>query len=359
MNAAEFFGGREVIDNTYPAKHPMRELLIEDSVTSLSFQSVYDAGEIKWLETAKRRIDEKAMPTSMECNDLSSYSSVLGEMRAFADLLKMPESEVSSFGTGAKGPDFLLTKKYDGSRVYVEVFTSPPRPDNEIVIKEGRKECFYDEKGVKYSIETTISVQEPFGFPKLGKPGESTTANAVSKICAIKHSEYQLDDNAESILYFDTQSLAMSFTMLEQSSSVLEFNGAFTSGAIWLAYYGEKGFPILENAGAGYVLPTTCVKMQHDGHFVKKGGSKLNAVIIGVANDPHKKDFKRLALLENPNRPLSDSIRAALIDSGCFNKELSRYGSQVELKNKLQDDRENLFKALEKFRLLHPCPETI
>ena len=233
----------------------------KDEEASLSFQSVYDAGEIKWLETAKRRIDEKAMPTSMECNDLSSYSSVLGEMRAFADLLKMPEFEVSSFGTGAKGPDFLLTKKYDGSRVYVEVFTSPPRPDNEIVIKEGRKECFYDEKGVKYSIETTISVQEPFGFPKLGKPGESTTANAVSKICAIKHSEYQLDDNAESILYFDTQSLAMSFTMLEQSSSVLEFNGAFTSGAIWLAYYGEKGFPILENAGAGVENCSPVLKM--------------------------------------------------------------------------------------------------
>lgn len=356
MKAADFFGGREVIDKTYPAGHPMRELLVEDSLTSQSFQNVYDGGEIKWLETAKRCIDGIGMPTSMKCNDLSGYSSVLGEMRAFADLLQMSEFEVSSFGTGAKGPDFLLTKKNDGSRVYVEVFTRPSISDSdyEIEIDKGRREHFYDEKGVKCSIETTISVQAPFGFPKRGKYGESTTANAVSKICAIKHSEYQLDDNAESILYFDTQSLAMSFTMLEQCPSVLEFNGAFTSGAIWLAYYGEKGFPILENAGAGYVLPTTCVKMQHDGHFVMKGGSKLNAVIIGVANDPHKKDFKRLALLENPNRPLSDSIRTGLIDSGCFNKELSRYGAQVELKNKLQDDREKLFKAFEKFKLFHP-----
>ena len=354
MTAAEFFGGRCFIDKTYPANHPMRELLVTDSAsystTNQSFQVVYEANEIQWLENAKKHIERVGKPSSMKVNDLSGYNSVLGEMRAFADLLKMSEFTVSSLGTGAKGLDFLLTKKDDGAKVYVEVFAYPPRPDNEVVIDEGRKEYFRDKNGGLNSIQTRISVQDPFGFPKLGKAGESTTANAVSKICAIKFSEYQLDANSVSILYFDTQSLSFSHTMLEQTSPVLQVNDTFTSGAIWLAYYGEKGFPILENAGRGHALPTTCVTMQHDGHFKQKVGSKLNAVIIGVENDPHKEDFKRLALLENAERPLPDSVRTALINSGYFDKQQSRYGTQLELQDKLRADQESLFYALKEFK---------
>lgn len=350
MTAADFFGGRDVIDRTYPAYHPMRELLVTDSITNKSFQIVYNANQIQWLENAKKCIDRIGKPTSREVDDLSGYNSVLGEMRAFADLLKISEFAVSSFGTGAKGPDFLLTKKDDDAKVYVEVFAYPPRPDNEIVINQGKKEYFRDKTGGLCSMQTRISVQDPFGFPISGKAGESTTANAVSKICARKFSEYQFEADSISILYFDTQSLALSHAMLEQTSPVLEMHGAFTSGAIWLAYYGEKGFPILENAGRGYALPTTYVTMRHDGHFKQKAGSKLNAVIISVANDPRKKDFKRLALLENADRPLPDSIRTALINSGSFNRQQSRYGTQSELRDKLQADRIRLFDALKEYQ---------
>jgi len=353
MTAAEFFGGRDAIDRTYPAHHPMRELLVADSITDKSFQIVYHANQIQWLENAKKCIDCIGKPNSIKVDDLSGYNSVLGEMRAFADLLKMSEFAVSSFGTGAKGPDFLLTKKDDGTKVYVEVFAYPPRPDNEIVIDEGKKEYFRDKNGGLHSMQTRISVQDPFGFPILGKAGESTTANAVSKICARKFTEYQLDAGSISILYFDTQSLAMSHTMLEQTSPVLEMNDTITSGAIWLAYYGEKGFPILENVGRGYASPTTCVTMQHDGHFKQKVGSKLNAVIISVANDPHKKDFKRLALLENAERPLPDFVRTALINSGCFDEQQSRYGSLMELKARLQADKDRLLEAYDKFQSMH------
>ena len=357
MTAAEFFGGRDVIGRTYPAYHPMRELLVTDSAsystTNQSFQVVYEANEIQWLENAKKHIERVGKPNSMKVNDLSGYNSVLGEMRAFADLLKMSEFTVSSLGTGAKGPDFLLTKKDDGAKVYVEVFAYPPRPDNEEVIDEGRKEYFRDKNGGLNSIQARISVQDPFGFPKPGKAGESTTANAVSKICAIKFSEYQLDANSVSILYFDTQSLSFSYTMLEQCSPVLELNDTFTSGAIWLAYYGRKGFPILQNASDGYVLPENCVPMQHDGHFNQKSGSKLNAVIIGVANDPHQEGSKRLALLENSERPLPDSVRMALINSGCFDEQQSRCGLLVDLKKKLLADQERLFDAFNRFKSMH------
>ena len=89
MTAAEFFGGRDVIGRTYPAYHPMRELLVTDSTsystTNQSFQVVYEANEIQWLENAKKHIERVGKPNSMKVNDLSGYNSVLGEMRAFAD----------------------------------------------------------------------------------------------------------------------------------------------------------------------------------------------------------------------------------------------------------------------------------
>ena len=357
MTAADFFGGRDVIDRTYPAYHPMRELLITDSTshttTCRSFQLLYDANQIAWLKNARKCISEIGKPRSMKVDDLSSYSSILGEMRAFADFLTISGFTVSPRGIGTEGPDFMLKNNADGTRIYVEVITCSPRPDNERVIGQTEKEYFDNRDGGMYTIVSRISVQDPFGFPILGKEGESTTANAVSKICSKKFDEHQFDDNSFSILYLDTQSLDMSHTMLEQTSPVLEMNDTFTSGAIWLAYYGETGFPILENAGRGYVSPTTCVTMQHDGHFKQKAGSKLNAVIISVANDPHKKDFKRLALLENAERPLPDFVRTALINSGCFDEQQSRYGSLMELKARLQADKDRLLEAYDKFQSMH------
>lgn len=333
----------------------MRGLLVSDSysTTNQSFIVVYNENGIHWLENAKKCIDGIGKPKSMQVDDLSGYNSVLGEMRAFADLLRMPGFDVSSLGTGAKGPDFLLTGKEDGTKVYVEVFSYPPRPDNEKVIVQGAKEHFRDWNGCQYSMTTKVSVQDPFGFPKLGKDGESTTANAVSKICARKFSEYQLDVHSVSILYFDMQSLVMSHTMLEQCSPVLEQNGSFTSGAIWLAYYGKKGFPILENAGPGFVLPTTYVKMGHEGHFNQAAGSKLNAVIIGVANNPRQSGFRRLALLENAGRPLPDSVRKAIISSECFDMQQSRCGAQIGLEKELRRDQERLFDAFNQFKSMH------
>ena len=93
--------------------------------------------------------------------------------------------------------------------------------------------------------------------------------------------------------------------------------------------------------------------MQHDGHFNQKSGSKLNAVIIGVANDPHQVGSKRLALLENSERPLPDSVRMALINSGCFDEQQSRCGLLVDLKKKLLTDQERLFDAFNRFKSMH------
>ena len=274
---------------------------------------------------------------------ISSYNAILGEMRAYADLLRIQGWNVESSGPGAKGPDFSITSQ-NGIKFVVEVFSYPPRPDNVILVDPPRTTYFNDVQGNKCSITSSISVEDPFGFPDLSKAGDSTTANAISKICARKGSEYQFSDAEVSILYLDLQSVPISWTMIEQLDPILKSNDTITSGGVWMAYYGRKGYPIFENASPWNHRPQKCVLMGHDGHFYQSQGSKLSAVIVATGYDEHDGSACRLGVLENEQRPLPDAIRKDLMRSNLFDVH-SRCLSKTSLVRKLKEDRNEIYRA--------------
>jgi len=260
---------------------------------------------------------------------------------------------VSSEGTGAPGPDFTLTHSASGRIVRVEVFSYPPRPDNEKKLGPMVKEYFIDGRLGLCSSAMQISVQDPFGFPDLNKPGDSTTANSISKICDRKSSEKQLSGDEISVLYFDLQSLWISTSMIEQAQPILfSPDGVMTSGAIWHAFYGKTGYPIFENASECKKTRFDCVRMQHDGHFQSKSASKANALIVAVGYKSGNSKFKRLICLENPLRPLPEDVFVSLIESTMFDRMNSRMGST--LLGELIDDRKLVSECLDRYASWHP-----
>jgi hypothetical protein len=125
----------------------------------------------------------------------------------------------------------------------------------------------------------------PYGFPDKNK-NENVTANMVSKICATKGKEEQLIKDIPSVIWIDFQDSSQVFSHSEHCLPLLSFNGALTSGGIWLALYGWKGAPLLEHyEGLGSIL-----KMQHDGRFV--GKTLVSAFICSFPD--------RTVILENP-----------------------------------------------------------
>lgn len=356
MTAAEYFGGKKYIDRTYPACHPMRELLVESNPTTTTvsaFDLVYAVGDRHWLEGAKRDVDAIPNPGSPRMDDVAAFNSVLGELRAYADLLRIPGYVVSSSGRGKEGPDFTLTNKNDGHIVRVEVFSYPPRPDYVIEIGSPTKQCFTDPKLGSCSITTQIAVQDPFGFPDENKPGDSTTANMISKICARKGSESQLASNEDSLLFVDLQTVPISTVMIEHVTPILYGNsGEVTSGAIWYAFYGKKGYPIFESANPYWWKRVNCVRMQHNGHLCNDKPSKANAVLVSVGPKDSDPDFKRLVCLENPRKRLPPLMQNAIEESGLIDPLNSRMG--VSLVADLAKDRQDISAELDRFRSWHP-----
>jgi hypothetical protein len=83
---------------------------------------------------------------------------------------------------------------------------------------------------------------------KPGKPRDSTTTNAISRICAIKQEEEQFRSDLPAILCLDFQDLhTMDMSMtVEQFQPVISWNEHLTTGALWYALYGWKGAPVFE-----------------------------------------------------------------------------------------------------------------
>lgn len=105
MTAAEYFGGRSFIDRTYPANHPMRELLVTSNpstTTVAAFDCVYMAGDRHWLEGAKRDIDAIPNPGS------ALMAMLLLLIRFWVSFVPMR----TCFGF----PDILLHRRGEGKR---------------------------------------------------------------------------------------------------------------------------------------------------------------------------------------------------------------------------------------------------
>src|SRR5258708_534935 len=99
-------------------------------------------------------------------------------------------------------PEFLVK---DGEVEFVvEVHAKQQNSETESELEAMRKKL-RDERPAPGKITTHVASVHPWARPK--KRGDSTTLNAISKICAIKGKEHQLRSDIPSIVWMDFQDL--------------------------------------------------------------------------------------------------------------------------------------------------------
>jgi len=142
---------------------------------------------------------------------------------------------------------------------------------------------------VKGSISFSTAVLHPGGAPNPDKAFDSVQANVISKLCAVKQGEKQRRPGVPSVLWLDLSYFGpMTQTLLEQTIPLVSGHIGLTSGAIWHAFYGWKGAPVLEEGNP------KITNMGHDGRFRLSGNSKSYYAAAIVCFE------KGLVLFENP-----------------------------------------------------------
>ena len=261
-----------------------------------------------WIEsfTRKRLANE---------NDKRNLCAALGEVRAYADLLQLPLVRVKPHTCNQGGTDFLITSKDDVPIVKVEVFTQIPRPHSADVIEES--ESHY---GDGFVFKTTIREVTPFSNKENAKQGDTTALDAISKICAIKQDEEQIDEKTPTLYYVDLQTIIPEFSTLYNYKPISSFSGNISSGAYWHAMYGHCGDSVAEAMCQGDMRVST---MQHNGRFADDSKhSEACAFLFRETKTPQYNEDP-LICFENPKKPLPESFVKSLKYCPLLNWEVS------------------------------------
>ncbi len=260
--------------------HPIFLLLERENGTSqhrvnvdIALRQVSNADRA-WLDRMKpRMIGQNVTEASAALAELRAYGYLLG-----AGFSVTPVAPTKKMAT----PEFEVRDGND--RFIVEVHAKQQNTKTEEDLERHRAAVAetHREPG---RITTHVHVVHPWGRPSVNKPGDSTTKNAISKICAIKGSERQLRSDMSSIVWMDFQdlhTLDMALTA-EQFSPLLSSQEHITSGAIWYALYGWKGAPVFEHVHYSHLdLPSQIQRMEHDGRF--RLSNVVSAVIVSLPN---------------------------------------------------------------------------
>ncbi|WP_338503671.1 hypothetical protein V6R86_08400 [Sphingomonas kaistensis] len=228
-------------------------------------------------------------------SDYTDAAAALAELRALGGLMEAGMAVrpiVAGKGRGATA-DFEVDAG-DGP-VIVEVHAKHEDGDQTArrrAIAAGETPAGVERRSTRFGdrvITSTTSVSHPGGSPDPAKPHDSVQANVISKLCAVKSSEHQQQRDLPFVLWLDLCHFgAMTHTLLEQAHPLISGHMGLTSGAIWYAFYGWKGAPILEEGSPRKVL------MGHDGRFRQRGERKSRVTAVIVATDGGS------FLLENP-----------------------------------------------------------
>jgi len=243
-------------------------------------------------------------------------SAALAEIRAHGALLEAGFS-VQPVPTSKKAtPEFLVK---DGEAEFVvEVHAKQQNLDTEKELEVARK-TIHEEKLSPGEIRTHVAYVHPWGRPRRHKKSDSTTTNAISKICSIKENEHQLRADIPSIVWMDFQDLHSSDMALtpDQFRPIMSSRENLTSGAIYYALYGWNGAPVYEELHYSHLeLPSQIQWMMHDGRFLLS--DLTSAVIVSLpaatilAETPKRSrqlpSAVRLRCLGLPHFGMQDSI---------------------------------------------------
>lgn len=265
----------------------------------------------QWLKRNKSRIVQTGNP--------SDCAAMLAEIRCYGALLETGLTVRPVPTAKAATPDFSF--EIDGQTGVVEVASKQEDADQITRAEqlaagstpEGAERATVEMTGAR--IEFTAMELHPFGAPNRDKPGDSTQANAISRICSIKASETQVAEGQLAVLWLDFRDLGKwpGILTLENTSPLISGRaGTLTSGPVWYAFYGWKDAPILEEDRPGIQSVET---MQHFGRFHpdRAAPSKYAAVVICLD--------EATVLFENPSAETSlpKNLRHALLRLPRFN----------------------------------------
>lgn len=303
--------------------HPVKDIVFNSTNryvnnTNSAYQNVSRVNK-RWLDNNKKRFFEK--------KDFTESASVLGEMRAYSDLLKTSFSITPINVMNTPTPDFKGS--YRDLNINVEV-NSKQMNDRERL-------------DLISSLQKGKSIKSFVPFGKAKNLTETITLNAISKLSNIKHTEAQFDSCEQNILWVDLQdNLWSKILTQEMFCSIRVFNNYYTSGEFWHAFYGKMNTLIHENSTYLLECPILVkVRMSFIGRFLRN--SKINAVIFSL------EDFK--IFYDNPNRPLDVSIRDELFNRLNISKQFSEYKKHLySFKKQLKQERRKIFNLRKKLK---------
>lgn len=256
--------------------HPAGLLLLRENGqsqeavnTDLALKQV-SLNDMSWLEKMKPRIIGK---------NVTDAAGALAELRAYGSLLGAGYAVTPVRVMAQPTPDFTISDGNSSSVVEVHAKQFFEETEKGLL----RHDKWVSEQPRSPGVSSYLRVIHPFGKPIPGKPGDTVTANAISRICGIKPREHQFSNDMSSILWLDFQDLYtwnMSMTVA-QFRPVISWNEHLTSGALWYGLYGWKGAPIFEHCHYSHLdLPSQIGRMGHDGRFLQP--TKVSAVIISL-----------------------------------------------------------------------------
>ena len=233
--------------------------------------------------------------------DLQEVSATLGEIRAYAELIKVWSGRVKALSTGA---DFLVT--HNKRDVLIEVYT-PQCP-----AKRYRLEI--DNAETNPNIFRTHSIF-PFGWPER-RGIDNIQGEGVSRLAQAKQEEHQFDKEKINILWLDYQDPILWPSRFCKYDFLPISNGieCLTSGIVWNALYAKNGDIIYDNLSIEG-LPSDKYVMEFDGKFYQS--SIIDMVIVSTAESQ--------VIFQNPNKinVIDDELYRSFYLLSAFNLEMS------------------------------------
>jgi len=286
-----------------------------DLLTQAAANRVTKDEELKaWHQSLAHRI--------ADIENWPDAASALSELRVLDALSEAGLDAKPLNPDGEATPDFLV--QLEAQQIKVEVFSK-----HEDGTQTQRREDVAQGKnvpGVERTTTTTphgnltftTEVLHPGGVPDLSKPHDSVQANVISKLCAAKGHEHQVQSEHTSVLWMDLSYFCeINESLIDQTNSLISGHSGLTSGAIWHAFYGWKGAPLLEEASH------RLTPMGHDGRYrlTDSKKSRLAATLISFEKPLF---YLKIHGLTCHCRIVSES--AALIFLGSSWKIVSRTG---------------------------------
>lgn len=275
-------------------RHPAWSALFLHQTSATDFLT-RRAADAVWRSPTLKVDMRSVLQRAADLENIADAAAALAELRALGAMIEARMSPVPLPASAKHGPSPDFEANAGDGPVTVEVHAKHEdgaQTARRLAIAAGEDVPGVERTSRKVGdmlVTHTTSVWHPGGTPDPKKPFDSIQANVISKLCSVKASEHQRREAVPSVLWLDLTTFdPMSKGQLLQTLPLVSGHIGLTSGAIWHAFYGWKGAPLLEE---GNPRRTT---MGHDGRFRMSGDAKSHLAAAIVS-------FERgLVLLENP-----------------------------------------------------------